>query len=155
VINLTYVRDDTLDLRAAEDGAGEYTETLAAAAREASPELTPVPLKRKPVKPSKHSLFVDSVDFRPSYPTLPRELIRNLAQQFTSRQITKDAIPYLEKATDEFFKYLRFTPKLISLSHHILRTDVCSSDLAAFARHAGKKLIDEGDVQMLLQRYVL
>jgi Centromere kinetochore component CENP-T histone fold len=36
----------------------------------------------------------------------------------------------------------------------VSQTDACfSSDLGTFASHAGRKVIEEGDVQMLLQRY--
>jgi histone H3/H4 len=64
---------------------------------------------------------------------LPTDLIRNLANQFSSKPISKETIPYLQRATNEFFKNI-------------------SSDLAAYADHAGRKAIDEHDIQMLLQR---
>jgi hypothetical protein len=52
------------------------------------------------------------VDFRLSrhgivIPSLPRDLIRNLAQQFASKPISKDVLPVIEKATDEFFRNIR------------------------------------------------
>jgi histone H3/H4 len=77
-------------------------------------------------------------------PSLPKELIRNLAQQFSSKPITKDTLPSLEKATDEFFRTISYPPTFSELTFR--------SDLSMFARHAGRKAIEEGDVQMLLQR---
>src|SRR5271170_6414972 len=37
-------------------------------------------------------------------PSLPQDLIRNLASQFSSKPLTKDVLPSLELATHEFFK---------------------------------------------------
>jgi histone H3/H4 len=68
-------------------------------------------------------------------PQLPRDLIRNLAQQFSSKPLSKDTFDAVERATDLFFQNV-------------------SADLATFARHAGRKVIEETDVQVLLQRYV-
>lgn len=78
-------------------------------------------------------------------PSLPRDLIRNLASQFSSKQLTKDVLPALDIATHEFFKN-------IASPHPPTRRLTFSMDLATFAKHAGRKAIEEGDVQMLLQR---
>ena len=48
-------------------------------------------------------------------PSLPKELIRNLAQQFSSKPITKDVLPSLEKATDEFFRNISYRLPLFLL----------------------------------------
>jgi histone H3/H4 len=85
-------------------------------------------------------------------PSLPKDLIRNLAQQFSSKPLSKEVLPTLERATDEFFKNIR-SPSPHPLSEPKLML-VFSSDLGTFASHAGRKVIEEGDVQMLLQRYI-
>jgi len=83
-------------------------------------------------------LFADVINSRLSQhgiviPSLPRDLLRDLSQQFTSKPLSKECYPLLDLATQSFFRNL-------------------SSDLATFAQHAGRRSIEETDVQMLMQR---
>ena len=128
-------RDDTVDLAVDGDVDGEYTEALK---RMESPTLDlhsiPLqPVKRKPLKQQRYTTrhpFSCSLYFTlfcfvvilgrvltsrlsahgVPVPSLPRDLIRNLASQFSSKPLTKDVLPALELATYEFFKNIASDP---------------------------------------------
>jgi hypothetical protein len=111
---------DTVDLRDdVEDGEGEYTEALR---REFTPPEVmdsdipsnkPKQAKKLPKQPQKCIFKCIQSNSRLSrhgipLPSLPRDLIRNLAQQFSTKTLSKDALPQIERATDEFFRNIRF-----------------------------------------------
>ena len=121
-IPLYYVvnSSDTVDLRDdVEDGEGEYTEALR---REYTPPEVmdldipsnkPKQAKQLPKQPQKYVSLCLKPNCRLSrhgipIPSLPRDLIRNLAQQFSTKTLSKDALPQIERATDEFFRNIRF-----------------------------------------------
>lgn len=106
--------DDTLDLRGAGDAGmeGEYTGALGRSSPTLMDLEVPVEKPAKPIKPQKYGLLICSLTFRFSrhgvvVPSLPTDLIRNLAQQFASKPISKDVLPVLQRATDEFFRNVR------------------------------------------------
>ncbi|CAO2657704.1 Nn.00g038300.m01.CDS01 [Neocucurbitaria sp. VM-36] len=73
----------------------------------------------------------------PSFPTAP---VKKLALGFmksqgSKSQLSKDAIAALVKTTDDFFEQIGI-------------------DLAAYAQHGGRKVIEESDVIALMKRYV-
>ncbi|KAF1841401.1 uncharacterized protein K460DRAFT_292822 [Cucurbitaria berberidis CBS 394.84] len=73
----------------------------------------------------------------PSFPALP---VKKLALGFmksqgSKGQLSKDAVAALVKTTDDFFEQIGI-------------------DLAAYAQHGGRKMIDESDVIALMKRYV-
>lgn len=73
------------------------------------------------------------------YPSLPPAVVRRLAQNFARAsgvkgKITADAMKAIMQASDWFFEQL-------------------GEDLQAYARHAGRKTIDESDVLTLMKRY--
>jgi hypothetical protein len=47
-------------------------------------------------------------------PPFPKDLLRDLAQQFSSKPLSKDALPLLEKAADEFFRNIRLFPLFLA-----------------------------------------
>ncbi|KAL2149884.1 hypothetical protein VTH82DRAFT_7560 [Thermothelomyces myriococcoides] len=72
------------------------------------------------------------------YPSLPPAVVRRLAQNFARAsgvkgKITADAMKAIMQASDWFFEQL-------------------GEDLQAYARHAGRKTIDESDVLTLMKR---
>ena len=109
--------DDTVDLRADVEGVdGDYTENLA---KQQSPGMVldthqPHTTTNRPkgkLKTQKCARFFGRMAdiFRLSrhgivVPALPSELIRNLAQQFSAKTLSKDALPAIEKASDLFFQ---------------------------------------------------
>jgi histone H3/H4 len=73
----------------------------------------------------------------PSFPTAP---VKKLALGFmksqgSKAQLNKDALTALVKVTDDFFEQIGI-------------------DLAAYAQHGGRKMIEESDVIALMKRYV-
>ena len=98
--------DDTVDLKGGDvDAEGEYTEALG---RMSSPnimmdlDVSTTIKPRKPLKQQKSAPLLIVIDSSRisrhgiAIPSLPKELIRNLAQQFSSKPITKDILPSLE-----------------------------------------------------------
>jgi len=75
------------------------------------------------------------------YPSLPPAVIKRLAQTFAqtsgvaNTKITPDTLDALSQATDWFFEQI-------------------GDSLQAYAKHAGRKTIDESDVITLMRRYV-
>jgi histone H3/H4 len=73
------------------------------------------------------------------YPSLPPAVVKRLAQNFAKAggikgKITPDAMKSIMQASDWFFEQM-------------------SEDLQAYAKHAGRKTIDESDVLTLMKRY--
>ena len=85
---------------------------------------------RKQKKLSRHGIPV---------PFLPSGVVKRLATRFTrtntgaKSKISKDTLTALEQASEWFFEQ-------------------ASQDLTTYARHAGRKTIDEGDVMTLMKR---
>lgn len=74
------------------------------------------------------------------YPSFPAAPIKKLALSFmksqgSKAQLNKDALAALVQTTDDFFEQIGI-------------------DLAAYAQHAGRKVIEESDVLALMRRYV-
>ncbi|AEO65152.1 uncharacterized protein THITE_2111872 [Thermothielavioides terrestris NRRL 8126] len=85
--------------------------------------------KKKSIKVSKYGI---------EYPSLPPAVVKRLAQNFAKAngakgQITPDAMKAIMQASDWFFEQL-------------------GEDLQAYAKHAGRKTIDESDVLTLMRR---
>lgn len=85
---------------------------------------------KKAIKVSKHGI---------EYPSLPPAVVKRLAQNFAQAsgakgKITPDALKAIMQASDWFFEQL-------------------GEDLQAYAKHAGRKTIDESDVLTLMKRY--
>jgi histone H3/H4 len=85
---------------------------------------------KKTVKVSKYGI---------EYPSLPPAVVKRLAQNFAKAsgakgKITPDAMKAIMQASDWFFEQL-------------------GEDLRAYAKHAGRKTIDESDVLTLMKRY--
>ncbi|KAK4130140.1 hypothetical protein BT67DRAFT_242637 [Trichocladium antarcticum] len=86
-------------------------------------------LQKKSIKVSKHGI---------EYPSLPPTVVKRLAQTFATAsgakgKITPDAMNSIMQASDWFFEQL-------------------GEDLQAYAKHAGRKTIDESDVLTLMKR---
>ena len=74
------------------------------------------------------------------YPSFPAAPVKKLALSFmksqgSKAQLNKDALAALVQTTDDFFEQIGI-------------------DLAAYAQHAGRKVIEESDVLALMRRYV-
>lgn len=85
---------------------------------------------KKSIKVSKYGI---------QYPSLPPAVVKRLAQSFAKAsgakgKITPDAMKAIMQASDWFFEQL-------------------GEDLQAYAKHAGRKTIDESDVLTLMKRY--
>jgi histone H3/H4 len=85
---------------------------------------------KKTIKVSKYGI---------EYPSLPPAVVKRLAQNFAKAsgakgKITPDAMKAIMQASDWFFEQL-------------------GEDLQAYAKHAGRKTIDESDVLTLMKRY--
>lgn len=88
---------------------------------------------RKQKKLSRHGIPV---------PTLPKGVVKRLATRFArvgagaKAKINKETLAAVEQASEWFFEQ-------------------ASEDLATFAKHAGRKTVDESDVMTLMRRYTL
>ena len=87
--------------------------------------------RRKDLKLSKIGL---------DYPSFPAAPVKKLALSFMKSQgskvqLNKDALAALVQTTDDFFEQIGI-------------------DLAAYAQHAGRRMIEESDVLALMRRYV-
>lgn len=74
------------------------------------------------------------------YPSFPAAPVKKLALSFmksqgSKAQLNKDALATLVQTTDDFFEQIGI-------------------DLAAYAQHAGRRMIEESDVLALMRRYV-
>ncbi|KAL1963738.1 hypothetical protein VTN77DRAFT_7804 [Rasamsonia byssochlamydoides] len=90
----------------------------------------PLPPGRKQKKLSRHGIPV---------PTLPSGVVKKLAMRFArtgpgaKAKISKETLAAIEQASEWFFEQ-------------------ASEDLATYAKHAGRKTIDESDVMTLMRR---
>jgi histone H3/H4 len=88
--------------------------------------------RKRGVKMSRHGI---------EYPSLPPAVIKRLAQAFaqtsgvSKTKISPDTLAAITQASDWFFEQL-------------------GDDLQAYAKHAGRKTIDESDIMTLLGRLV-
>lgn len=87
--------------------------------------------RRKELKLSKVGL---------DYPSFPAAPVKKLALSFmksqgSKAQLNKDALAALVQTTDDFFEQIGI-------------------DLAAYAQHAGRRMVEESDVLALMRRYV-
>ena len=88
------------------------------------------PPSTKPIKFSRHNLPI---------PSLPPRLIKKLAANFAGsagKGISNETLAQIIKASDAFFE------------------NACVR-LGEYAEHAGRKTVGEGDVELLMKRYVL
>ncbi|RFU28135.1 hypothetical protein B7463_g8192, partial [Scytalidium lignicola] len=97
---------------------------------EASNEVRHRVIKKKSIKISKHGI---------QYPSLPVGTVKKLATTFariggnSKAKISKDTLGAILQASDWFFEQ-------------------ASDDLGAYAKHAGRKTIDESDIMTLMSR---
>jgi histone H3/H4 len=90
-------------------------------------------VRKKKLKVSKHGI---------QYPSLPAGVVKRLATTFartagnSKAKINKEALEAIMQASDWFFEQV-------------------SDDLGAYAKHAGRKTIDESDIVTLMARYVV
>jgi histone H3/H4 len=129
-----YDDDDLGEVPALEEESIEIPETGQHEETELEPLTTERAEKRGPqkksIKVSKHGI---------EYPSLPPAVVKRLAQTFATAsgakgKITPDAMKSIMQASDWFFEQL-------------------GEDLQAYAKHAGRKTIDESDVLTLMKRY--
>jgi histone H3/H4 len=89
-------------------------------------------VRKKKLKISKHGI---------QYPSLPPGVVKKLATSFartagsSKAKISKETLDAIMQASDWFFEQV-------------------SDDLGAYAKHAGRKTIDESDIVTLMARYV-
>lgn len=90
--------------------------------------------RRRKLKLSKHGI---------EYPSLPSGVVKRLAMNFARGQgsggnarINKEALHEIMRASDWFFEQI-------------------SEDLACYASHARRKTIDENDIDVYMERYVV
>lgn len=87
----------------------------------------PAPMrKKKPPLLSKHGI---------PYQPLPRQVIKKMASKLSGSTISNDTLDAIAAATNAFFRQ-------------------ASEDLSVYAKHAGRRTIEDSDVIQLLQRYV-
>lgn len=124
---------ETGDLAAADeddDSGLDEIDIETATARAAAPTLTR--LKKPGKKLSRHGI---------EYPSLPVGVVKRLAQTFAQTsgvsraKLTPDTMATIMQASDWFFEQL-------------------GDDLQAYAKHAGRKTIDESDMITLMKRFV-
>ena len=90
-------------------------------------------IRKKVVKVSKHGI---------RYPSLPAGVVKKLATTYArssgnnKAKISKDTLSAIMQASDWFFEQV-------------------SDDLGVYAKHAGRKTIDESDVVTLMKRYII
>ncbi|KAH9868209.1 hypothetical protein J1614_007281 [Plenodomus biglobosus] len=130
---LGWESDDAADDDAALAAYREETSAIDRSLQTQSPER-PAAAKRGVRVPKELRISKRGLDY-PSFPTAP---IKKLALSFMKSQGSKarlapDAIAELVKNTDDFFEQI-------------------SIDLAAYAQHGGRKVIEESDVIALMKR---
>ncbi|RPA91027.1 hypothetical protein L873DRAFT_1752852 [Choiromyces venosus 120613-1] len=105
----------------------EYSLLEVISAPEASSPTVRKPVitkKRKPLPLSRHGI---------PYPPFPRKAIKKMSTRFSGSTISADTLDALVAASDAFFQQ-------------------ASEDLAAYAKHAGRRVIEDSDVVQLLRR---
>lgn len=98
------------------------------AATSAPPPRT---IKKNTRKPRALRQSAYGIDYAP----LPPAVIRKLASQLSATKLSKDTLRVLDEASEAFFRQT-------------------ADSLRAFARHAGRKTVDESDVVQLMMRWV-
>ena len=94
--------------------------------------VKPKAARKKRMKISKHGI---------QYPSLPAGVVKKLATSYarmggnSKAKISKDTLDAIMQASDWFFEQV-------------------SDDLGAYAKHAGRKTIDESDIVTLMARFV-
>ena len=106
-----------------EDDPPEVISAQAASSTAAKPVAAKK--ERKPLPLSRHGI---------PYPPFPRQVIKKMATKFSGSTISADTLDALVAASEAFFQQ-------------------ASEDLAAYAKHAGRKVIQDSDVVQLLRRY--
>ncbi|CUS14485.1 unnamed protein product [Tuber aestivum] len=102
----------------------EISAQEASSAAAAKPASMATKKKRKPLTLSRHGI---------PYPPFSRPAIKKMATKFSGSTISADTLDALAAASEAFFQQ-------------------ASEDLAAYAKHAGRKVIEDSDVVQLLQR---
>lgn len=102
-------------------------------------EVAPFSARRTEVRGSAKKKSIKVSKYGIEYPALPPTVVKRLAHNFAKAngakgQITPDAMKAIMQASDWFFEQL-------------------GEDLQAYAKHAGRKTIDESDVLTLMKRY--
>lgn len=128
----------SLDLRG--DGEGEAEGDIdidigglasEAAVAEVVGQTTKPPVSKRFKKPGK-KISQHGIE----YPSLPPGVVKRVAQRFAGKsKISPDTLAALVQASDWFFEQL-------------------GDDLSAYAKHAGRKTIEESDMLTLMRRYV-
>ncbi|NWV56920.1 CENPT protein, partial [Daphoenositta chrysoptera] len=72
----------------------------------------------------------------PREPQMPRSLINDTFRHYVKMPVTRDALKIVEKCCNKYFKQL-------------------SDDLEAYAHHAGRKTVEEADLEVLMRRQKL
>jgi histone H3/H4 len=122
-----------------DDDLAAYREEVSAMDRSLqtqSPER-PTSAKQKNIRQAKELRISQRGLEYPSFPAAP---VKKLALGFmksqgSKAQLSKDTLAALVKVTDDYFEQIGI-------------------DLAAYAQHAGRKMIEESDVIALMKRYV-
>jgi histone H3/H4 len=119
--------DDEVD----EEAAQFTLEMDSATAKNATAGLQARKKKKAGAKISKHGI---------QYPSLPPAVVKRLAQTFAKTsgvkgKISPDTLTAIMQASEWFFEQL-------------------GDDLEAYAKHAGRKTIDESDMLQVMRRYV-
>jgi histone H3/H4 len=101
-----------------------------------SPEKTAAAQQRGVRKPKEYMVSEHGIGY-PSFPNVP---VKKLALSFmksqgSKAQLNKDALAALVHTTNDYFEQI-------------------SIDLAAYAQHGGRRMIEESDVMALMKRYV-
>jgi histone H3/H4 len=115
-----------------EEEAEEFTMEVDSATAKTAAAATKAGKKKKVgVKLSRHGI---------QYPSLPPAVVKRLAQTFAKTsgvkgKISPDTLTAIMQASEWFFEQL-------------------GDDLQAYAKHAGRKTIDESDILQLMRRYV-
>ncbi|KAI9784724.1 MAG: hypothetical protein M1816_000727 [Peltula sp. TS41687] len=114
-----------------EDGQMEDSQPEPQVAEEPQTQPKPKPLpKKKELKVSRHGI---------PYPSLPVSVVKKLANTYVRSsgakkpQLSKDTLDAVMEASDWFFEQV-------------------SDDLGAYARHAGRRMINESDMITLMKR---
>ena len=122
--------DDDIELAAYREEESALDRSLQAPEAPASIQKR-MGTRRKELKVSRAGL---------DYPSFPAAPVKKLALSFmksqgSKAQLNKDALAALVQTTDDFFEQMGI-------------------DLAAYAQHAGRRMIEESDVLALMRRYV-
>jgi len=129
-VNGTLLNGHVYEEEEEEEVEEEYDPLEVASAQAASSSAVAKPVavkkKRKPLPLSRHGI---------PYPPFPRQVIKKMATKFSRSAISADTLDALAAASDAFFQQ-------------------ASEDLAAYSKHAGRKVIQDSDVVQLLRRYV-